>query len=63
MAVGISAIAPPPGARGLRRLPRRGGRALVRYDHARMPRDIADALPPSATDMFCTVMAGSPRVR
>jgi hypothetical protein len=38
----ISGSPPPPDARALRRLPRRGCLALVRNDHARMLRDVAD---------------------
>jgi hypothetical protein len=39
---GIGGIASSLGARGLRRILRRGCRALIRYDHARMLRDVAD---------------------
>src|SRR3984957_394354 len=38
----LSGIAPSPGACGLRRMLRRGACVLVRYDHARMLRDVAD---------------------
>jgi hypothetical protein len=37
---------------------------LVRYDHARMLRDVADnGLAAIPDDTFCTVMAGSPWLR
>ena len=40
--LGLGGIALSPGARALRRIPRRGCRALVRDDYARMLRDVAD---------------------
>jgi hypothetical protein len=40
--LGVSGIVPSLGARGLRRISRRGCRVFVRNDHARMLRDVAD---------------------